>query len=259
MFKILSIFLIFILGLIITLPFPKNTKGIVDCKSGPIRATGLVVSPSLTGSFSTLGACVIDPQAAPFLPFRIPTYEDLKSLYYTQAKSAIRKEQIQGSPNQGDQGQFASAFSQNDIVLVDGDLSGINISVNPNKASVIFIERKLTFGRDLTYNNNDSGLVFVVKEDVIIEPQVTQIDAVIISSGNIYTAGENCTVNSFQTSNPLVINGSLISLSTDSSKKIHFCRKVSGEAGEIINHQPKYLVILRNIYSDILHRWSEIP
>lgn len=51
----------------------------------PPRATGLVSTPSLTGSFPTSGAAVIDPKAA-FAPFKIPTFDDLKSLYYDQKK-----------------------------------------------------------------------------------------------------------------------------------------------------------------------------
>lgn len=54
----------------------------------PPRATGLVSTPSITGSFPTSGASVIDPKAAfspVFLNDRV-NYDSLKSLYYDQKK-----------------------------------------------------------------------------------------------------------------------------------------------------------------------------
>lgn len=57
----------------------------VYCGSGTARATGLVSTADLFpgSNFGSSGACIVDPKAA-FAPFRIPTFEDLKSLYYDQ-------------------------------------------------------------------------------------------------------------------------------------------------------------------------------
>ncbi|MBU1000252.1 hypothetical protein KKE78_02560, partial [Patescibacteria group bacterium] len=102
--------------------------------------------------------------------------------------------------------------------------------------------------------------------NVLIDKSVTQVDAVIISSGKIYTA-TNASANpiaittcssSSVPAGQLVVNGSLISL--DSSKPIEFCRKLANNSqpAEQIIHQPKYLIILRNLFADTMEKWSEI-
>lgn len=253
-----------------------------NCSTTSNRTDGLIVTTQIDGSFGTSSeTCVIDPQKAPFLPYKIPTYEDIKSLYYTQAKSSVRKVQIASPQNPG---QFTSAFTRNDIVWVNGDLPDVNYT-GTTKPSVIFVEENLFIGRNITYGDENSGLVFVVKGDVYINPAVTRINAVIISEGIIYTAGAGCLTS--QTSNKvsdagssspievLTINGSLISLNSN-PLSIKLCRFVSNfdavtscslsseattpaaSAGEIINYQPKYLVILKNIFSDTVQKWSEL-
>ncbi len=60
------------------------------------------------------------------------------------------------------------------------------------------------------------------------------------------------------TAQQLVINGSLISLNADTP--IQFKRNLADNisAAEKINHEVKYLVLLRNLFSDTLERWSEV-
>lgn len=138
-----------------------------------------------------------------------------------------------------------------------GDLT-INTNITVAVAGVIFVDGELTINTNLTHTSNNAGLVFVVKGDVNINPAVTEIDAVIISSGKIYTAGEGCTKNLINVgTDALVINGSLISLDQGA---IVFCRTLTDntEAAEEINEQPKYLVILRDLFSDTLQKWSEV-
>ena len=97
----------------------------------------------------------------------------------------------------------------------------------------------------------------VVKNNVNIDVGVKQIDAVIMSAGKIYTAGSGCATNNVETTNALIVNGSLISLDPGA---IVFCRTLTNnsQAAERIYQQPKYLVILRNLFADTLQKWSEI-
>lgn len=218
---------------------------------------GLISTPNITSTnFSNPeGRCVVDPVKAPFAPFKIPTYEDLKSLYYTQAKAT--KTEITPPPDPANQGTLRSALNSHDIILIKGDLE-INADLGgTSKPAVVFVDGKLSFKTtNFTFGNANSGIVFVVGGNVIIDPLVTQIDAVIISSGTIYTGGAGCSTSSVETADPLTVNGSLISL----DKQINFCRKLSSggrQASELIKEQPKYLVILRNLYADTLQKWSE--
>ena len=257
-FGVLSILLLFLSPT----PYTLNPAFAQSCTTSP-RADGLISAPqvSATTKFGTnSGACTINPKAA-FAPYKVPTFDDLKSLYYTQAKSSVRKDQIQGNPSQG---EFTSKFTQNNIVLVNGDLPDVNYT-GTTKPSIVFVEGNLTIGNDITYGDANSGLVFVVKGDVNIASTVTRIDAIIISSGTIYTAGAGCATSSVTTNAPLTIYGSLISLkqppdNDPSASYIKFCRSFGNNSlpAEVINNQVKYLVILRNLMSNTFQRWSEV-
>lgn len=68
-------------------PPPPPPGPTSSCGSGIAKAEGLVTTPALpSGSnFNTSGACIIDPKAA-FAPFKIPSFDELKSIYYDQKK-----------------------------------------------------------------------------------------------------------------------------------------------------------------------------
>ncbi|MBI2018098.1 hypothetical protein HYS96_00145 [Candidatus Daviesbacteria bacterium] len=226
------------------------------------RATGLVSTPQLmSGSKfgTTTGACIIDPKTA-FVPFKIPSYEDLKSLYYTQSKAT----KIDATPASGtaNQGTIRSALNSSDIILIRGDLNlNGNLGGSP-KTAVILVEGNLNFGgSNFTFGDNNTGVVFVVSGNVNIDPTVTQIDAIIIAGGIICTAsgGSVCPTANVPNSQPLVINGSLISLNELASIKFRRSLADNRRPAEKINHQIKYLVILRDLLSDTYQKWSEIP
>lgn len=220
------------------------------------RAEGLVTTPSLIGQFGTSpeGRCIKDDPRTIFTSFKIPTYDELKSLYYTQSKAS--KELNADSVLSFTQTEDGKVFNYT--------ASEVNID-NPssyNKTAVIFIEGNLNINKNIITNpaTPTKGLVFVVQKDVNIDKDVNQIDAIIISSGNIYTAGAACATSSVNVgapTNALTVNGSLISLSPG---KIVFCRTLNdnSRAAEKINNQPKYLVILSNLFASTLQKWSDI-
>lgn len=147
----------------------------------------------------------------------------------------------------------------NKLYYITGDLI-INSNITINETGIIFVGGNFTIDTNLTHTGSNAGLVFIVKGDVVISPSVTRIDAVIMSSGRIYDAGSGCSHSLPVSASQLVINGSLISL--DNNNKIEFCRSLGANntttPAEKINQQPKYLVILRDLYSDTLQKWSEI-
>lgn len=222
---------------------------------------GLISTPQII-SGSKLGgtsrACAIDPKAA-FAPYKVPSYNDLESLYYTQSK-ANKTDATPGGNAEANQGTLRSSLNNYDVILFKGDLRLGNVGGSP-KTAVVFVEGNLFFDQNFTLGDNNSGLVFVVKGNVNIAQSVTRIDAIIISEGVICTAynGSACPSTNTPNLQQLVINGSLISLNP--ANPIKFKRSLAdnnSNPAEKINHQVKYLVILRNLMSDTFQRWSEI-
>ncbi len=226
-------------------------------------ATGLISAPiinSLPGTFggSTSGACVVDPGSA-FAPFKIPSFNDLKSLYYDQAKStsSISKTKIIGDATNTN----LNFTLINNLYDITGNLT-IN-SANPGTGTgsgIVFVEGNLNITGNYTYGTGTTGTVFVVSGTVNIAQAVTRVDAVIIAGGTICTASQldNSCPSQNQPSSQLIINGSLISLTTSSPIKFRRTLAVNNIPSEKINHQIKYLVILRNTIVSTIQRWSEI-
>ncbi|QQG43049.1 MAG: hypothetical protein HYW45_02445 [Candidatus Daviesbacteria bacterium] len=244
---------------------PTHAQSASCTGSTPYRAEGLVAATSLSGKFNTsAGACVLDPKAA-FFSFKIPSFDDLKVQYYIQANNpTITKHAEVASPanlpggkiDLGSEKDHLYSFSDNVTITGNNDFPG-------NRSGVIFVSRDLNLGplssNKLDTSKNATGLVFVVGGNVNIDSTVTQIDAVIISSGTIYTAGGGCTTSSTSVSNTLTVNGSLVSL--DETKPIKFCRKLltsNQNPAEVVNWEGKYLAILNNLFASSFQKWSEI-
>jgi hypothetical protein len=248
-------FLIFIAVTLVFLllspfPFPLSPGLAQDCGGGGVnRAEGLVTSPILSGKFSTAGKCIISESTA-FAPFKIPTYEELEALYYTRSKA--QKFEITSFPSSiSDQ----SIYRSNQSLTISSNYSGAG-------TAVVFINGSLDINTNLTTaGSRSNALVLIVKDNVTINPSVTLINAVIISSGTIYTGTTGCNnlTQRIEDANPLVIYGALISL--DPQKPIRFCRSLTNNTNpaETINSQVKYLVLLRNILSSTAEKWAEIP
>lgn len=215
------------------------------------RAEGLISTPTISSNFSnSTGTCVVDPARAPLAPFKIPTYEDLKSIYYTQSKAPK-------TTNAGTSLAPVSDGTVYDYTNLSTDITTSSYSY-PGTA-IVFIDGSIYINGNITATDPTKGLVLVVKNNINIDSSVTRVDAVLISQGTIYTAGAGCPANSVPSS-ALTIYGSLISLNQGSTPNIKFCRTLSdnSQPAEKIILQPKYLVILRNIYSETYQKWSEI-
>lgn len=231
------------------------------------RADGLVSAPDLGGSkFGTSSrACVVEERAA-FVSYKIPSFDDLESIYYTQAKllPTITKHlpQSSGSIDLGGSTDHLYYFTDNVSITSPSFISG-------NRTGIIFVKKDLNIGpipsNKVKVGGKESGIVYVVGGNVNIDPTVDEIDGVIIAQGTIFTAGAGCKTSQVSEKSPgslispLVINGSLISLS--SAAPIQFCRNLddNSKPAEEILHQAKYLVILKDIFADTLQKWSEIP
>lgn len=240
------------------------------CGTGTARASELVSAAGMVSSsnFGTsAGVCVIDPKAA-FVSFKLPTYQDLKSIHFTQAKSktGITKHVLlSGDKTEAD---IPLTTGSDHLYHISGNLT-ISANISGNQTGIIFVDGNLIIGpltgNQLTYGTSYSGLVLVVGGDVLIDVSIERIDAVIISQGTICTASEGsppaCPAGPTTAASvpQLEVNGSLINL--DAQKPIRFRRVLSdnSQPAELITAQPKYLAILRDLFSEPLQKWSEIP
>jgi len=219
------------------------------CGSGTNKATGLVSAPDILNSFNTSGGCIKDPKAA-FTPFSIPTYADLKSLYYNQSK-ATKSTTLSSISN-------STAFTGSTVYWINGDLT-VSGTPTGSGTQVIFVEGKLIFNSNYTYSPAQGGTVFIVNGNVTILQSVTIVDAIIISGGTICTAFDGAFCLNGTTLTPqLTVNGSLVSL--NESFPIKFRRNLADntQPAEKINHQTKYLVLLKELFSQTIQKWSEI-
>lgn len=186
-------------------------------------------------------------------------YEEMKVTYYD--KSKLSKTPITGNATEANLNLSAEADSEK-LYSITGNLTlGNPIAVLSGAVTVIFVDGNLYINDDQTHIFDNSGLVFVVSGDVNIAPNVTEVDAIIITFGtfcSILPSGyTNCPTDLIN-SLPLTIKGSIISLNTELSPK--FVRSLTDNTGpaENIIYQPKYLIILKNIFSKTLTIWKEI-
>lgn len=248
--------IIIIVITVITIIFTKAVSAQTPCGSGTFQATGLVSSPLISGQFPTSGACIINPKVS-FAPFKIPSYGDLKSKFFDQVANQTKKVFLTSSI-------LTSADLQTQKThFYDSTINPLSVSSALSYTGVylVFVNGDLNISSNII-GSAQASLVLVISGNINIDPAVTQVDATLVSSGTIYTAGSGCGTNSVQTTNKLTINGSLISLnqSAPDQKPIHFCRTLAdnSSATESINQQPKYLSTLRFIFAQPLQRWREI-
>lgn len=256
-----KIVVLVIFSFILFFPSPSTAQA-PSCGSGTAKGlNGLVTAPDVTG-FNTTGGCVEDSKTS-FDP-SCPTcnYLALQSYYFNQSKSP--------SKNPTSISSFPSNFNSDGVYITSGNFIASGSPTSPacptTSTEVIFVPGNLDINANLVYhtpgsaNDGCGGLVFIVRDNVNIASTVTQIDAVIISQGIIYTANAGCSTSLSNNAPALTINGSLISLNKNDSVPIKFCRSLANnnQPAEIINHQPKYLVLLRNLIFDNFQRWSEI-
>ncbi len=146
-------------------------------------------------------------------------------------------------------------------------VTGLIGTINNAKTTVVFVNGNLNITGNIVYAGNDgtgalgnnTGLVFIVKGDVFIQDNVTDVNAAIVSYGTICSAAVGGAANpscptTYNTVLPtLRIYGSLSSMTA--SKPIKFLRNTSDVftiPGEIVLSQPKFFYILKNIFADNL-------
>lgn len=324
MYKLLRVR--YLLASLLLLYITLTTKYLIPTIHGQncqTRVTnGLVSAPDLKGNLinSTCPQVTGLSQAA-IAPYRLPSYTDLKSIFYTQPSN-------QGNTNyhliDTSSGGTIATINQNDGTYSAGnsvatwlssgsDQNGSVIDVNANlnidntitlnHPGLIFVEGDLLIKGNSSHGPFDAthpmytvtgavGLVFIVKGSINIDKSTTRVDAVLISGGKtpqdddkdptknnkgytICTAydisrltGDPCPNSGFtdaDSNTPLIVYGNLISLNSNpapanTTTQIKFTRSLFDNtlaAAEQIFPQPKYLAIMKNIFTQPFSVQSE--
>ncbi|MDD2822491.1 MAG: hypothetical protein PHQ59_00240 [Candidatus Daviesbacteria bacterium] len=177
------------------------------------------------------------------------------------------------------------------LYRITGHLT-INSDITVNETGIIFVDGNLYINTDIkslpststTTPNAKKGLVFIVKGSIYIKRTVETVNAYLIANGKDNTGadinppfcsawdgttppasdGTNCV--DFQDADndtlrkKLTINGAVISLNNSISPNFTRRKYVAAgdEPAETINFEPKYLVVLKDIFSSDVKVWREV-
>lgn len=246
---------------------PGNSNTNVRLNSGFLTTSKSAAdAQSIFSQTGTSIFCITGERAA--IPqFDIPTYEEMKSIYFDQAiQTSIVKQEITGNATVTD----LNAQSSASLLHVAGNLDIDNSNLFPTKIApapvVIFVDGNLNINKNISYGSTSDlqGLAFVVKGNINVDPTVTSINAMMITFDQFCSAVNasgscNATVTS---NNQLTINGSVISLATDSARQPKFVRNLASgndtTPAEKVVYQPKYMVLFKDIFSRDLLIWNEL-
>ncbi len=241
------------------------------CPSGqtPIRVTGGTLSLFTVGSdtnlakYSADGKCIVGTRAN--IPqFGIPSFDELKSLFYTQAPPSPSVNKHPALAGNQDQSVLSGNNSQDHLFLINGDLN-ISGNIPGSDIALVFIEGNLNIKSNLTQPAPKKGLIFIARGNINIDPSVRTIDAVLINY-NIFCSAYDFGAGQCPPTNipaqQLVINGSVIYLNSTARATPNFVRDNGGtgnsQPAEVINYDPKYLVVLKNLMTRNLTIWKEV-
>lgn len=173
-----------------------------------------------------------------------PTFDGLVGLYLNKAALL---------PGGG--GALASG-----VYYVNGNLTYTgNYSFN-GPVAIIVRGGNLYVENNLQISGNQSGVVFMVDGDINIRDTVTEADGIYIAR-NTFRSAYNLSVPTF--TDQLVIDGAVYSYSGFSLDRIIDPGSGSGNAvadepGELINYEPKYLIIFDDLLAVSGTTWSEV-
>lgn len=273
-------------GIALAAPCPAPQPLGIPKADGLISAQN-IISPNF---FNTSGICVNGaPASIDLTGPKVDSFGQLFATYYRQNRFGEKIRTLPGIASGLDYtlngtpatNQLDTGSGTHRLYNYPG-----NLTIGPNaftgsKVALIFVQGNLIINSNITYaaGINDAGLVFIVKGQVFINggapraSQVQQINAVIIADGSevgptAYSICTACTSVGTPNSlfvddgsnwdNMLTINGNLVAL--NNTRTILFKRGLqsNSDASEVINFDPKYLVILKDLISSNLKIWTEL-
>lgn len=231
-----------------------NTNKIRLWPGGTLSYNGLLTLPSVSTDYYIFDPsyCLAQAQAQ-IPPVTVPSYDKLKAVYYQKSN---KKDTLTNTTlTTGD------ITSKNGKVTTISNLTVSSINnVASNRTLVVFVDKDLTITGNIQIDQSNSGVVFIVGGNVNINKDVDRIDAVIVTSGKFCDTWDSaCLPSDDPSSNTqLTINGSVIALDSSKPPIFHRSNGDNTNPGEIINYQPKYLVIFRGLLGRDEVYWTEI-
>lgn len=180
-------------------------------------------------------------------------YESLNTLYSSRGIDDVN---LSASNNIFSVISSAANSSLSDILIEIGDVEFGDPANYTGDPAVVFIDGNLNI-TDRVLINSDTGLVFIVSGNIVIDGSVTEIDGFYIANG-IFDSGSS--------SNQLEINGSVLAFggvdvkdkrsfgSADCSSG--FCNE--DNPSEYFRYEPKYLYLLRDIAGIAVETFREL-
>lgn len=259
--------------------FKPSFAQTASCTTGTF-AEGLVSGGGgLDNAGNTSGACATGDKVT-YSDQALPSYQTMKKKYYERAKNTtlIKVNQPQSGPKTQSDIDSSDDSSKSVLYNITGNLTIASEFIIKTNTKIIFVDGDLYLNPPLTefvYDNPQAGVIFIVQGSIYIDENIERLDGIFISSGKggtpltdkpftICTAYDTggCTspvITDASTINKqLVVNGSFISLNP--AVKINFYRnpRDKSKAAEIINQQPKYLILLKDVLSDTLDIRTEL-
>ena len=140
-----------------------------------------------------------------------------------------------------------ASTSSSGILSYTGDVVFDDSANYTGDPAVVFINGKLNIDKEVKIHS-DTGLIFIVSGDIVVDDSVTEIDGFYIANG-IFDSGNS--------SNQLVINGAAISFG---GFDLGDRRSSNNETipAELIKYEPKYLYLLRDIAGIAVETFREL-
>jgi len=176
---------------------------------------------------------------------------------YTVLLEKYRKRCPPETPVSNTPGSFANAAAMCNILQVHGDLDIDNdawaAAGYKGDPAVVFISGDMNIDRDIEIAA-DTGLIFVARGDILIQGGVKRIDGIYSTDGDFKTY-ENVTCGSTGSNNQqLTINGAVHVFGeacfTRSLPPLPNIPNNRDDPAEIINYEPKYLWLFKEIIGD---------
>ena len=155
---------------------------------------------------------------------------------------------------------LANAITPGCSIIIQ-DLAG-NVTINDNAwlpsglgvgytgyPVIVFVPGNLVIERNLGINP-DTGIIFIVQGNIIVDSSVERIDGVFITDGTFYSRDViTCALNPSHDDDRLVINGAVYAFGD-----LCFTRDLGASnentPAELINYEPKYLYLFQEIVGD---------
>lgn len=230
-----------------------NRIKLLDATSNPAGFLAVGTDRSV-GKYTTPSKCLTGDEAKiKILPPDTNSFDNILARYYTQAKIT---NQVEKHPNQTTN-SIPLDGSKDHLYHITTDLS-LSGAPAGSKTGVVFVDGNLSFDGNFTRDNAGYGTVFIVKNNVFVQKAVTRIDAFIVTYGRFCSAASGSTCD---TGNTLLnLYGGLISLNDQPNNQPVFSRTnpTSGQPGEKVTFEPKYLVILKDVFAREEINWKEL-